>query len=291
MTTEKLEKEERDDADRGQRPAEVEEQAAADIQPAVEEIKEGQKTEVKEEVKQEAQPEEKLAETAPEKPKDDWRRKGAAPAWIPKTELGRDIVAGKYTDIFAVLDTGKIILEAGIVDYLIPNLKQEIIYIGGTPGKGGGIKRTATRITTRMHKSGRRYNSSSLVVVGNEDGVIGIGKESSKEHRQAIEKAVNQAKLAIIKVKRGCGSWECNCQTGHSLPFKVVSKHGSVRVTLNPAPKGIGIVADEESKKILKLAGIKDVWASCEGQTSTRINLAFAVFEALKKLSTVKGDL
>ncbi|HLD41636.1 MAG TPA: hypothetical protein VJB06_01245, partial [archaeon] len=138
MTTEKLEKEERDDADRGQRPAEVEEQAAADIQPAVEEIKEGQKTEVKEEVKQEAQPEEKLAETAPEKPKDDWRRKGAAPAWIPKTELGRDIVAGKYTDIFAVLDTGKIILEAGIVDYLIPNLKQEIIYIGGTPGKGGG---------------------------------------------------------------------------------------------------------------------------------------------------------
>ncbi len=263
MTTEKLEKE-----------VAQETQIATDIQPAVEEVRE----------------EAKQAEPAKVEPIV-MRDRGGAPSWIPKTELGKDIVAGKYKDIFAVLDSGKTILEPGIVDYLIPGLKQEIIYIGGTPGKGGGIKRTATRITARMHKSGRRYNSSSLVVVGNEDGVVGIGKESSKEHRQAIEKAVNQAKLNIIKVKRGCGSWECNCKTNHSLPFKIVSKHGSVKVTLNPAPKGIGIIADEESKKILKLAGIKDVWASCEGMTSTRINLAFGVFEALRNLSEVKGDL
>ncbi|HLD41572.1 MAG TPA: 30S ribosomal protein S5, partial [archaeon] len=176
-------------------------------------------------------------------------------------------------------------------DYLITTLKQEIIYIGGTPGKGGGIKRTATRITARMHKSGRRYNSSSLVVVGNEDGVVGIGKASSKEHRQAIEKAVNQAKLNVIKIRRGCGSWECSCKTNHSVPFRITSKHGSVTITLNPAPKGIGIVADKESKKILSLAGIKDLWMGSDGQTSTRINLALAVFGALRNLSRVKGDL
>ena len=213
------------------------------------------------------------------------------PAWIPKTQLGKDIVAGKYTSLKQVLESGQLILEPGIVDFLVPNLKQEIIYIGGTPGKGGGIKRTATRITARMHKSGRRYNSSSIVVVGNEDGVVGLGKGASKEHRQAIEKSVDHAKLNVIKVKRGCGSWECNCKTEHSVPFRVSGKYGSVRVTLNPAPKGVGIVADKESKKILYLAGIKDLWMSSEGQTSTRSNLSFAVFTALRNLSRVKGDL
>ncbi len=283
MTTEKTEKE-----------VLVEEQVAADIQPAVEEVKEEQKPadEAKEEAKPTAEPAEKPAETAvAEKPKEDWKRRDAAPAWIPKTQLGKDIVAGKYKDIKEVLASGQLILEPEIIDYLVPNLKQEIVYIGGTPGKGGGIKRTATRITARMHKSGRRYNSSSLVVVGNQDGVVGIGKGSSKEHRQAIEKSVSQAKLNVIKIKRGCGSWECNCKTDHSIPFRVASKYGSVKIILNPAPKGIGIVSDGESKKILKLAGVNDVWVNSEGQTSTRTNLAFAVFNALKNLSRVKGDI
>ncbi len=217
--------------------------------------------------------------------------RGKETFWVPKTALGKEVVNGKYTDIFKVLESGKLILEPGIVDYLVPTIKQEIIYIGGTPGKGGGIKRTATRITARMHKSGRRYNSSSLVVVGNEDGVVGLGKGSSKEHRQAIEKSVNQAKLNVVKVKRGCGSWECKCNTNHSIPFGVISKYGSVTIKLLPAPKGIGIVASGEAKKILKLAGIKDVWMRSHGQTATRINLAFAVFNALKNLSRVKGDM
>ena len=223
--------------------------------------------------------------------KQQYRKDTGAGQWVPKTALGHDVVAGKYTSINEILSKGELILEPEIIDYLIPDLQQEIIYIGGSPGKGGGIKRTATKITTRMHKSGRRFTLSSFVVVGNADGVVGMGQEASREHRQAIEKSTGQAKLNVTLVKRGCGSWECGCNTNHSIPFKSEGKHGSVTVVLNPAPKGVGIVADDESKKILKLAGIKDVWVRTFGQTSTRANLALAVFAALKNLSRTKGDI
>ncbi len=211
--------------------------------------------------------------------------------WIPKTELGKEVVKGKYKSLKDLLEKGEIILEPQIVDYLVSELKDELIYVGGTPGKGGGIRRTPTRMTARMHKSGRRFKLTSVVVVGNEDGVVGVGKSTSNEHRVAIEKATAQAKLNVINVRRGCGSWECNCGGTHSIPFRREGKMGSVRVKISPTPTGVGIVADDETKKILRLAGIKDVWSKTFGMTSTRINLAFAVFEALKNLSTTKGGI
>ena len=204
--------------------------------------------------------------------------------WIPKTELGKDVVKGKYSDIYDILKKGLVILEPEIVDYLVQNLKEEVIYIGG-------VKRTATKTTTRMHKSGRRYTMSALIVVGDENGIVGMGKESSAEPRKALEKALYHAKLGIIPIKKGCGSWECGCGGNHSIPFIAKGKYGSVVVVLKPAPKGLGIVAHDEAKKILKLAGIKDVWVKTFGQTSTRNNMAYAVFEALKSLSTTKGDI
>jgi len=211
--------------------------------------------------------------------------------WLPKTKLGNRVLKGEYATIDDVLMTGELILEAGIVDYLVPELKEEIIYIGGSPGKGGGSRRTATKRTARMHKSGRRFKLTALVVVGNENGVIGIGKSSSREHRIALEKASEQAKINVIRVRRGCGSWECGCGGEHSIPFKAEGKYGSVHVRLISAPKGVGIVANDTTKKILTLAGIKDIWVKTHGQTSTRQNLAFAVFNALKNLNTTKGEM
>lgn len=211
--------------------------------------------------------------------------------WVPRTRLGREVVEGKYADMKQVIAKGEIILEPQIVDYLVPGLREELIYIGGTPGKGGGIRRTPTRMTARMHKSGRRFKLTAVVAVGNDDGIIGLGKATSNEHRTAIEKAIQHAKLNVINVRRGCGSWECNCGGAHSIPFKTRGKAGSVVVRLLPTPIGVGIVADDETKKILRLAGIKDVWSRMAGMTSTRMNLAFAVFEALKNLSRTKGDI
>lgn len=211
--------------------------------------------------------------------------------WVPKTELGKEVIKGKYKSLKELLERGEIILEPEIVDYLIPDMKEELIYVGGTPGKGGGIRRTPTKMTARMHKSGRRFKLTSIMVVGNEDGVVGVGRATSNEHRVAIEKAIGQAKLNVIIIRRGCGSWECNCEGSHSIPFRTEGKVGSVRVRISPTSTGVGIVADNETKKILRLAGIKDVWIKTFGMTSTRTNLAFAVFEALKNLSKTKGDI
>lgn len=211
--------------------------------------------------------------------------------WIPKTQLGHRVLKGEFKNVEELLQKGEVILEPEIVDTLVPDLKQEVIYIGGSPGKGGGIRRTATKRTTRMHKSGRRFRLTSVIAVGDERGIIGLGKASSKEHRVALEKAAKQAKLNVVRVVKGCGSWECGCGGDHSIKFSTQAKYGSVIVTLMPGPKGLGIVADRESKKILRLAGIKDVWVRTQGQTGTRQNLAYAVVEAIKELNRTKGDL
>ncbi|MCD6402881.1 MAG: 30S ribosomal protein S5 [Candidatus Aenigmarchaeota archaeon] len=232
--------------------------------------------------------EEKKEEQKQEKDESESPLKPEQPAWKPRTELGRKVLAGEIKDIREILESGQKILEPEIVDYLIPNLKSELILIGGRSGKGGGIQRIPIRITAKMHHSGRRYTMTAFAVVGNEDGIVGIGKGRAKESRLAIEKAIKNAKKNLILVPRGCGSWECGCGGDHSIPYKTTGKCGSVRVTLMPAPKGVGLVADDETKKILRLAGIKDVWVKTLGDTGTRINLITAVYRALKKLHAYK---
>jgi small subunit ribosomal protein S5 len=204
--------------------------------------------------------------------------------WNPRTNLGKAVSKGEITDINKILDEGMKIKEFQIVDKLIPDLESELVLIGGRPGKGGGIERNPLRITAKMHRSGRRYTSTAFAIVGNRDGIVGVGKGSGVESVKAIEKAMTKAKLNVIKVPRGCGSWECGCGETHSIPFKTTGKEGSVTVVLLPAPKGIGLAVNDESKKVLRLAGIKDLWSQSIGDTATRINLIKATFNALKNL-------
>jgi small subunit ribosomal protein S5 len=207
--------------------------------------------------------------------------------WIPRTELGRQVMNGEIT-LEEIFLKGRKISEPEIVDKLIPNLQNEIIFIGGSPGKGGGIRRTPTRRTSRMHRSGRRYRVQAMVVVGNGDGYVGIGVAGAIENRDAIDKATEAAKLNIIPVRRGCGSWECACGQKHSVPVEAQGKSGSVRVVLVPAPKGIGLCINDEAKKILRLAGVRDVWSKCFGESKTRNNYAYAIFDAFKRMNRMK---
>jgi small subunit ribosomal protein S5 len=207
--------------------------------------------------------------------------------WIPRTELGKQVMAGEIT-LDQIFLQGRKISEPEIVDKLIPNLQNDIIFIGGSPGKGGGIKRTPTRRTARMHRSGRRYRVQAMIVVGNGDGYLGMGVAGAIEHRDAIDKATEAAKLNMIPVKRGCGSWECACRGNHSVPFEVQGKAGSVRVVLMPAPKGIGLCINDEAKKVLRLAGIRDVWSKCFGESKTRNNYVLAMFDAFKRMNKMK---
>lgn len=210
----------------------------------------------------------------------------APSAWMPKTRLGRDVSSGKIKSIEELFENGIKITEPGIVDALLPGLESDIILIGGSTGKGGGIRRTPSKRTTRMHKSGRRHHISVMVVAGNGNGYVGLGlaRGLPGAHREVVEKALVKAKLNIIPIRRGCGSWECRCGTPHSIPFAVTGKTGSVRVTLLPAPKGLGLCVSDEVKKVVRLAGIKDLWCKSRGQTPSRINMIQAVFDALRKI-------
>ena len=193
--------------------------------------------------------------------------------WEPKTTLGKLVKQGNITSIEEILQHGYKIMEEEIVDFLVPDLKEEVLDI---------------EIVQRMHGSGRRIKFRALVAVGNGRGYIGVGKGKAKEVGQAIRKAIRNAKLNIIPVALACGSWECRCEHKHSLPFKVSGKEGSVEITITPGPRGLGIVAGETVKKILTLAGIKDVWVTSFGNTRAKVNSAYATYYALKNTILTK---
>ncbi len=194
--------------------------------------------------------------------------------WEPKTNLGRMVKEGTITDIDEILEKGLPIMELEIVNSLLPDLEEEVMDVN---------------LVQRMHKSGRKVNFRVIVAVGNKNGYVGLGQGKAKEVGPAIRKAVDNAKFNIIKVRRGCGDWGCVCGREHTVPFKISGKSGSVRVTLIPAPGGVGLAVGDVGKTILGLAGIDDVWSQTMGQTQTTINFANAVFDALKHLSKVKA--
>jgi len=193
-------------------------------------------------------------------------RTGAA-EWMPRTALGRMVLEGRIGSIDEIFAQGMKIQEAEIVDALLPNVEQEVLNIN---------------LVQKQSDAGELSRFRALVAVGNTGGYVGIGVGKAKQVREAIEKGVTDAKLNVVPVRRGCGSWECGCGGDHSLPFKVRGKRGSVAVDLIPAPRGLGIVAGEAARIILRLAGIKDCWTRSYGSTRTIPSFAYATYDALK---------
>ncbi|HHI03971.1 MAG TPA: 30S ribosomal protein S5 [Candidatus Woesearchaeota archaeon] len=209
-------------------------------------------------------------------------------AWKPKTSIGKKVKSGEISKIDELLDNGIKILEPEIVDALLPNLKTELLLIGQSKGKFGGGQRRVFRQTQKKTKEGNKPKFATYAVVGNNNGYVGIGYGKSKETVPAREKAIRNAKLNIIKIKRGCGSWQCSCGKPHSIPFNVEAKCGSSIIKIMPAPKGKGLCIEKECQKILNMAGIKDVWSKTKGQTKVKTNLVAACFDALKQLSSTR---
>ena len=202
--------------------------------------------------------------------------------WEPKTKLGREVKEGKIKNIDEILDNNRKILESEIVDSLL-NIQSDLINIGQSKGKFGGGKRRIWRQTQRKTKEGNVPTFSTFAVVGDENGHVGIGSGRSKETLPAREKAIRKAKLNIKKIKRACSSFDCSCSELHTVPVKTTGKAGSIRLTLMPAPQGTGLVVGNELKKVLKLAGIKDVYSRTTGKKRTTFNLVKACIDALEK--------
>ena len=209
-------------------------------------------------------------------------------AWQPRTELGKKIKRGEIVSIDEIIDKGLPLLEPGIVDALLPGLQSDLLEVGQSKGKFGGGKRSIWRQTQKKSMEGNKPSFATVAVCGDGNGYVGIGSGKAKETVPAREKATRRAKLNIIKVKRGCGSWECNCRTPHSIPFTVKGKCGSVTMILRPAPRGTKLCVEKECQKIFAIAGIKDVYAKARGQTRTKLNLVYACFAALKQLTAMK---
>ena len=88
------------------------------------------------------------------------------------------------------------------MDILLPNLEDEVLDIN---------------MVQRMTDSGRRVKFRATVIVGNGDGFVGLGQAKDNQVGPAIRKAIDNAKINMVRVKRGCGSWECAC--GLNTPY------------------------------------------------------------------------
>ncbi|HOZ35552.1 MAG TPA: 30S ribosomal protein S5 [archaeon] len=194
-------------------------------------------------------------------------------AWIPKTELGKKVKAGELASLDDVFKLGKKIMEPEVVDCFISDLKMKVIDV---------------KKTTRVTRAGRHFSFRVSVIIGDGNGHIGVGTGKNIERIVAQEKAIKDAKLNIVPVRRGCGSWECNCSKKHSIPYKVIGKCASLRVELLPAPNGIGLAVSDTIKPIFDLAGIKDLWSNTRGATDTKLNFTRATIDALYKISDLK---
>src|SRR3989338_7738189 len=191
------------------------------------------------------------------------KKKGAfeKEAWKPKTSLGMKVKNSEVTNIDYILDKRIKILEPEIVDALLPNLTIDLLMIGQSKGKFGGGQKRVFKQTQKKTAEGNKPKFATCAVVGNEDGYVGIGFGKSRETVPAREKAIRNAKLNVIKIMRGCGDWRCNCTEPHTIPVTVSGRCGSVIIKLIPSPRGTGLKVEKECAKVLKLAGIKDVWS------------------------------
>ncbi len=173
---------------------------------------------------------------------------------------------GHINSIDEILRNNYRIREPEIVDALFPDLKQEVVDV---------------TLVQRQSDSGQQKSFRITVVVGNGEGILGIGIGKAPEFVPSVRAAEARAKMNIMVFRRGCGSWECRCHDPHSIPFQVNGSSGSVNVTLKPAPKGTGLVTADVGKIVLRIAGLHDVWSITKGRSRTSSNFAKAFVNAL----------
>ncbi len=138
-------------------------------------------------------------------------------------------------------------------------------------------KVVAINRVAKVVKGGRTFRFSALVVVGDENGHIGVGNGKASEVPDAIKKAIEEAKKNLITVP----------VVGSTIPHEYVGKFGSASVLLKPAEKGSGLIAGGSVRPVLELAGYRDIKTKVIGTNNPR-NVVYATINALENMRTIE---
>ena len=139
-------------------------------------------------------------------------------------------------------------------------------------------KVVAINRVAKVVKGGRTFRFSAVVVVGDENGHVGVGNGKASEVPDAIKKAIEDAKKNLVEVP----------VVGTTIPHEYVGKFGSANVLLKPAEEGTGIIAGGSVRPVLELAGYRNIRTKIIGTNNPR-NVVYATIEGLKAMQTAEA--